>query len=230
MADQALLLGINDYQKVNPLRGCVNDVRNMQKLLTETFRFDPRNIRVLLNEQVVKKSVNQEMDRLFKDARSGDRVVLHFSGHGSYTEDLDGDEPDGQDELICLYDMDFADPETYLLDDELRHWTEKLPRSVQLTIVFDSCHSGTATRLVMAPAPDNPHRQIPMRVDDRATLARARKWPAASRRRRRSRRRWTRPRTPTSSASGSWTRRRRSRRPWRNGRGRPTAGWSSSRN
>jgi hypothetical protein len=173
MADQALLLGINDYQKVNPLRGCVNDVRNMQKLLTETFRFDPRNIRVLLNEQVVKKSVNQEMDRLFKDARSGDRVVLHFSGHGSYTEDLDGDEPDGKDELLCLYDMDFADPETYLLDDELRHWTEKLPRGVQLTIVFDSCHSGTATRLVMAPAPDNPHRQIPMRVDDRATLARA---------------------------------------------------------
>ena len=78
------------------------------------------------------------MKWLFKDAARNDRVVLHFSGHGSFTVDPDSDEKDGSDELICLYDMDFNDPETYLLDDELRRWTETLPKGVQVTIILDS--------------------------------------------------------------------------------------------
>src|SRR5262249_16457335 len=110
---------------------------------------------------------------LFKDARPNDRVLLHFSGHGSFTTDLDGDEDDGADELICLYDMDFDDPDTYFLDDELRAWTEKLPARVQLVVVLDNCNSGTGTRMLMVPAPNKPNKQVPMRVDQQATVSRA---------------------------------------------------------
>src|SRR5262245_7193840 len=107
MADKALLLGINDYKHVNPLRGCVNDVENVRKLLTEKFGFDAKNVKTLINQRVTKAKVQEQMKWLFRDAREGDRLVFHFSGHGSFTADLDGDEDDGKDELICLYDMDF---------------------------------------------------------------------------------------------------------------------------
>lgn len=173
MADKALLLGINQYKKVNSLRGCVNDVENMRKLLIDELGFSQPNVKVLVDQRVLKSEVKKQMKWLFKDAQPEDRIVFHFSGHGSYTADLDGDEEDAADELICLYDMDFNDSDTYLLDDELRRWTENLPPGAQLTIVLDSCHSGTGTRLVMAPVSSDPHKLVPMRIDDQTTLARA---------------------------------------------------------
>jgi metacaspase-1 len=173
VSDKALLLGVNDYKSISPLRGCVNDVENMKKLLVDEFGFEAKNVKTLLNQRVVKDEVSKQMKWLFRDAGEGDRLVFHFSGHGSYTADLDGDEDGGADELICLYDMDFNDADTYLLDDELRRWTGDLPTGAQLTIVLDSCHSGTGTRLVLAPVPGKPQQQVAMRVDDKATLKRA---------------------------------------------------------
>lgn len=154
MADKALLMGINKYKNVTPLRGCENDVRNMRDLLIKTLEFPEKNVRVLLTPDVVKSAVLPQMDWLFEGASPGDRVVLHFSGHGSYTIDLDGDEDEARDELICLYDMDvdFVNKNGYMLDDELRAWTKKKPNGVELVVILDNCHSGTGTRLLAAPS------------------------------------------------------------------------------
>ena len=173
MSDKALLLGINKYKRVGSLRGCVNDVNNMNRLLTESFRFDPRNIHKLIDEEVVKSNVMAEMKWLLKDAKPSDRVILHFSGHGSQTADVDGDEADRVDELICLHDMDFGNPNTYLLDDELRKWTQGLPAGVQLTIVFDSCHSGTGTRMLLNPTGSRSAKPKYVMVDVKTSAARA---------------------------------------------------------
>ena len=149
MADKALVLGINDYRDVSDLRGCCNDVENMRSLLTGTFGFPADRVRSFVDREVTKARVEPQMEWLFRDARPGDRLLFHFSGHGSYTADLDGDEPDRRDELICLHDMDFDRPSSYFLDDELRRWLEKLPEGAQLTVVMDNCHSGTGTRKIM---------------------------------------------------------------------------------
>ena len=83
---------------------------------------------------------------LLKGAERGDRLVFHFSGHGSQIADIDGDEDDGADELLCLYGMDWNDPKTYLLDDEIHEWTQQIPAGVAVTFLLDCCHSGTGTR------------------------------------------------------------------------------------
>ena len=149
MPDKALLLGINDYLNVNDLRGCVRDVENMKGMLVDVFGFAAGHVKTLTDKRVVKSEVKKQMALLFKDVEPGDRVVLHFSGHGSYTADQNGDENDGRDELVCLYDMDFDNPDSYLLDDELRAWTETKPDGVRLTIVLDNCNSGTGTRMLL---------------------------------------------------------------------------------
>jgi hypothetical protein len=68
-------------------------------------------------------------------------LVFFYSGHGSYALDLDGDETDGWDEVICLYDEDF-------LDDDFRKILNKIPTGVSMTIILDCCFGGTGTRFV----------------------------------------------------------------------------------
>jgi hypothetical protein len=71
--------------------------------------------------------------------------VLTSVGHGGQTEDLDGDEDDGYDEVI--YPVDFRQT-GHITDDEMhRIMVQPLPAGVRLTAIFDSCHSGTALDL-----------------------------------------------------------------------------------
>lgn len=146
MPDRALIYGINEYESISDLRGCVNDVHNVSELLQQEFDFSVRNIRTRTDEDVVLRRMKQDWKWLVEGARPGDRLVFHFSGHGSHVLDIDGDEDDGADEILCLYDMDFENPSSYLKDDQIHKWTRKLPEGVRLTFILDCCHSGTATR------------------------------------------------------------------------------------
>ena len=150
MADKAFLNGINNYKHISDLRGCENDVDQLRELLLKHFGFSSNNIRTRKNERVTKAEIKSGWAWLLKGAKPGDRLVFHFSGHGSYTADADGDEEDDRrDELLCLYDMDWDDPDSYLLDDELWEMTQELPEGVLLTVLLDCCHSGTGTRVLV---------------------------------------------------------------------------------
>lgn len=153
MASKAFLCGIDNYKSISDLRGCVNDTISIKKLLIDVLDFPSTNIELRHNEEVTKKELEKGWKWLLKNAKKGDRLVFHFSGHGSYTADVDNEtnEADKRDELLCLYSMDWKDPESYLLDDELAKWTRDIPDGVHVTFILDCCHSGTGTRFV---APD----------------------------------------------------------------------------
>ncbi len=149
MADKAFLSGINDYKTIGDLRGCINDTHSLRRLLIDEFGFADDHIRVRTNEEVIKSELKKGWKWLLKDSAPGDRLIFHFSGHGSQTVDRDlEEEPDRADELLCLYGMDWHDSKTYLLDDELRDWTTQIPDGVSVTFLLDCCHSGTGTRMI----------------------------------------------------------------------------------
>ncbi len=174
MPDKALLIGINAYTnpEVPQLRGCLNDVRSMQGLLTNTLGFAAKNIHSLTDGKAMKAAVQQEMKWLFQGAKPGDRVLLHFSGHGSYVPSAD-DEDDGKSEIFCLVNMDWDDPDSYLVNGDLRKWTHGLPAGVRLVVVLDSCHSGTGTRLILPPHTGLAMTARPFLISVAATAARA---------------------------------------------------------
>ncbi len=89
---------------------------------------------------------------LLAGATSGDVLVFTNSSHGSYVPDRSGDEPE-YDEILCPYDI----MDSVLTDDELREIFADLPDGVALTVISDSCFSGTVTRAA-------PFRTVP---DDR---------------------------------------------------------------
>lgn len=174
MAEKALLAGINNYKWISDLRGCVNDVRTVERLLMEEYGLSFGSIRVVTDQEVTKERIEQEWRWLIDGAQSGDHLLFHFSGHGSYIADEDGDEDDGADELLCLYDMDFDDNRTFLLDDDLYQLTRNVPEGVGLTMTLDCCHSGTATRLLVSPDDSRSAadpRKVPL-VDIQASLRR----------------------------------------------------------
>jgi hypothetical protein len=167
MAKRAVLIGINRYQVPGAdLRGCVNDVRNMQKLLTGLYGFAARDIVTLLDAQATKRNMQAAIRQLISSGRTGDVLVLHYSGHGSNVPDRDGDEADHRDEILCPFDLDWKAP---LTDDWLRTTFDRLRKGVNLTVVFDCCHSGTATRVLHPPDAPVVPRYLPSPWDLVAT-------------------------------------------------------------
>lgn len=139
---KALCIGINDYPGTqNDLRGCVNDCMGWATILQTKFGFS--NVKTLTNSQATIQAVKQEMTNLVVGSKDGDVLVITYSGHGSTVADANNDEADGKDETLYLYNGN-------LIDDEIKDILQKLPKGVRLTIVSDSCHSGTVTRAVLA--------------------------------------------------------------------------------
>jgi hypothetical protein len=149
MAKRALIIGINRYRIDGAdLRGCVNDVKNMQAVLTRYYGFGRREIKVLSDFAATTAAMKAGIQALVRGARKGDVLLLHYSGHGANVPDKNGDEADRRDEILCPTDLDWKKP---LLDDWLRRTFDRLPAGVSLSVIMDCCHSGTNTRVLLPP-------------------------------------------------------------------------------
>ena len=149
------MIGVSKYQhkEVTPLPGVANDLVLMRDLLINHFDMPESSIKELRDEQASRKGILDGIDTwLIEGTNAGDRIFLYYSGHGSYTEDVSGDEsgPDGDgfDETLAAYDV-FCESESscqnMVLDDEIDQRLRQLSDRYVMTM-FDSCHSGTATR------------------------------------------------------------------------------------
>jgi hypothetical protein len=68
---------------------------------------------------------------------------LIFAGRGNETKDLDGDDGDRYDEAIYPVDFRWV---SHIVDDEMHKFMiQPLQPGMRLTLVFDSCHTTTAT-------------------------------------------------------------------------------------
>lgn len=168
----ALLIGIGDYS-LTPgfpdLEGAQNDIDIMENTLkSKRFGFD--RIAILLNEQATHSRVEAAFRELCATIKKkpATAVYVYFSGHGSQTLDLNGDEPqikDLQGNALPSYDQTwvtygarlkkdtvpidgFKEIDRYdILDDEIAQWLTELSRySEQVVFVSDSCHSGSVSR------------------------------------------------------------------------------------
>jgi hypothetical protein len=144
----ALCIGIDRYPRM-PLAGCVADARLWASTLTG-LGFETT---MLLDEQATAEGIRTAVKNLVSSGRAGDTLVLQYAGHGTYFEDLTGDEAGGDtpayDECLCAIDCEDTGSDGLVIDDELRAMFEELPPDIHLTVFFDSCHSGTATRMAL---------------------------------------------------------------------------------
>lgn len=137
----ALCCGINDYPGTgNDLQGCVNDAIEWSNLLKTQYGYD---VTTFKNSEVTSDRVSDILEKMVKESDETTHIVFTYSGHGSNVPDKDGDEIDGRDECICLYDR-------FFLDDEIRTIFSKLHPQAALTYISDSCHSGSISRAFLS--------------------------------------------------------------------------------
>jgi metacaspase-1 len=142
MAKRAVCVGINVYPiPGNDLKGCVNDANAWRAILVEEFDFPDSNVTVITDSDATRQAMIDGLKGLVEGSSSGDVLVFTNSSHGSYIPDTSGDE-ETYDEVICPYDT----REEVLSDDDLRGILDALPAGVSMTVISDSCHSGSNTR------------------------------------------------------------------------------------
>lgn len=135
----ALLVGINNYKiSGNNLKGCVNDI-NLMRELCKKLRY--KTI-ILKNRQATQKNIINNLTKIINKTKAGDRVMYYHSGHGAQVPDFNEDEIDGLDECLVTYDHNWNNAFT---DDKLASCLKNLHKKAFLSLIIDTCHSGTIT-------------------------------------------------------------------------------------
>lgn len=131
----ALVIGINNYRNIEPLRTAVNDAKSVSKTLSDLYGFEPR---LILDERATRSGILKELNNLRKTLTSDDRLLIYYAGHGEY---------DKQTESAYWLPVDAEKDDTTNwiqskdITDELKRISAK-----QILMVADSCYSGTLTR------------------------------------------------------------------------------------
>ncbi len=153
----ALLVGINQYSSA-PLEGCLTDVELQRQLLMHRFGFKREDIYTLTDEKATRSGILEAFEKhLIEQAKPGDVVVYHYSGHGSRVFDPNPIivEPGSKGGLNGTFvPVDGNLPAGYpeqggTVKDIMGHTLFLLMSALQtenVTVVLDSCYSGGATR------------------------------------------------------------------------------------
>ncbi len=165
----ALLIGVDGYlpnelpgSSFYPsLNGCVRDINRVHEFLTTRLALPDKQILKLTatNTGADKPSEPKEhwptyenivakFKQVTDKAKSGDQVYIHYSGHGGRATtifpDLKG--TNGVDETLVPTDIGNSEAR-YVRDVEIAHLLKAMvDKGLVVTVVFDSCHSGGATR------------------------------------------------------------------------------------
>ena len=162
--DHALLIGISHYlpsraqgrPEYRSLQGSVCDTENMSTFLMDRLGMPEQRIRRLISpfppsspeSAPTYENLAAAFHRLWKSARPGERILVYYSGHGARVEshyrELKGSYP--YDEALVPMDIGLPGGR-YFRDVEMAFFLDQMVRKgLFVTLVLDSCHSGSAHR------------------------------------------------------------------------------------
>lgn len=133
---KGLFIGINDYQFINPLGGCINDAIAMASVLERHGSGSPNFSNKVLTTPDINLS-KKALERQIRELFSGEAGValLYFAGHGHFDTSID----EG-----TLLPQDFeADGDGIRISDILR-WAGDAKSIQNKIIILDCCQAGAA--------------------------------------------------------------------------------------
>lgn len=132
---KALVVGIDFYEEINPLFGCVNDAYNVKSTLERNSDGSVNFSVKLLTAtgeatSISRKDLKNSISQLFEG--DSDIALFYFAGHG-YIESIGG--------YLCASDCTTGDDGLSL--HEVIHIANE-SKAKNKVIILDSCHSGIA--------------------------------------------------------------------------------------
>ena len=78
----AVIIGINEYENIRPLRFAVQDAKEIRKLLISEFGFPKENVRILIDNEATLNNIRDALYEIAIMANEEDRILVYFAGHG----------------------------------------------------------------------------------------------------------------------------------------------------
>jgi hypothetical protein len=170
-AIRAVFVGIDKYaysqarlprSDFKDLNGAVNDARHIKAALRAAYGLDldrekagkcssANRVSITLTDRCATRAkIFEAWKRQIAASARGDTLILYYAGHGSQFIDNDRfDQASGYNDTILPHDARRPDAtvEADILDREIRAVIDTATaKGVNVVTIFDSCHSGTATR------------------------------------------------------------------------------------
>jgi hypothetical protein len=159
---RALVIGIDQYKSVRPLKGATADARDIEQTLRGAGVGD---LTVLIDDNATRSNVEAAFNHLIESSKAGDLVVISFAGHGSQEpEHVKGSEVDGMDEIFLLTRFDYSGKGTgeRIIDDEINAWLKRLQKkNADILFIADTCHGGGMLRAADFRAGELSYRSVP---------------------------------------------------------------------
>lgn len=120
---RGLIIGLGDYGPDTEWYETHGD-HDANSMLEKVKTIGFNNVSKLVNNQATKQNILSHINSIYDSCSKGDIVLLYFAGHGQLIVDYNGDESDGYDESLVLYNAPkyydaLYNNENHLLDDEL---------------------------------------------------------------------------------------------------------------
>jgi Caspase domain len=159
----AVLIGINFYvNSLNPLKGCVRDVESIKQYLeaastpvnVDIFRAsapsDPNSLHPAEEPDSwpTFENVTSSLKKITAEAKPGDFVYIHYSGHGTQMEASSSEYSNRNTGDLALVLFDDVHGCRYLRGLELAYLLDEMVKmGLFVTLVLDCCFSGSVVRL-----------------------------------------------------------------------------------
>src|SRR4051794_7964739 len=160
---RALVIGIDGYQHVRPLKGAVSDARDIENSLR---RMGVSDLTTLVDERADRDSVLRALEELIRRSARGDLVLLSIAGHGAQEpERVKGSQPDGMDSVFLLpgFATSFEGSKQRIGGTEFNHFIKQFEgRGARVLFIADTCHGGGLTRDADPRAAEMSFRQVPL--------------------------------------------------------------------
>ena len=158
---RALLIGIDAYKFVPPLKGAVADARDIEASLRRNGASD---VTALFDAAADRATVMRALDQLVSRSRRGDLVVLSIAGHGvQEPEHVKGSQVDGMDNVFVLAGFNPLVPagtQQRILGAEFNHVIRQFEsRGAQVLFIADACYGGGLAREIEPRASEMSYRK-----------------------------------------------------------------------
>lgn len=159
---RALVIGIDAYQHVRPLKGAVADARDIEESLR---RAGVTDVTALIDDQADRSSVLSAINQLVDRTASGDIIIFSLAGHGAQEpERVKGSQPDGLENVFLLpgFEVSAAGSLQRVLGAEFNHFIKQFEsRGAHVLFIADTCYGGGMTRDVDPRSEEMSFRQVP---------------------------------------------------------------------
>jgi uncharacterized repeat protein (TIGR01451 family) len=133
----ALIIGIDQYGGEWPqLQNAVNDARGVAETLSKKYTF--HYLKTLYNKEATRDNILNELEWLMQHARENDNVLIYYSGHGEYLQNIDKG-------FWVPADATSKGISRYISNEDIRSFLSGI-HSKHTLLVTDACFSGDIFR------------------------------------------------------------------------------------